>query len=280
MRRCILIIVAIWLGCGSALAERRVALVIGNSAYERAPALSNPERDAASIAALLETIRFDVVQSRQNLSGAALRRVVNEFFDLASTADVAVVFYAGHGIEVDGINYLVPVDAALVRDRDIYDEALSLDRVLQAAEPAKKLRLIILDACRDNPFTRSMKRTLTSRSVSRGLVGIEPNKSNTLIAFAAKAGSTADDGDNQHSPFTSALLEHLPTPGLDLRKAFGMVRDDVLTATGDRQEFFVYGSLGGADVSLVPAALGSQGSGDTTSRARADYELAERIGTV
>ena len=163
---------------------------------------------------------------------------MSEFFDQTSNADVAVVYYAGHGIEVDGVNFLIPVDAALARDRDVYDEAISLDRVLQAVNSAKRLRLIILDACRDNPFMKTMKRTLSSRAISRGLVGIEPAKPNTLIAFAAKAGSTASDGAGGNSPFTTALLRHMTTPGLDLRIAFGRVRDEVLTATNDKQEAF------------------------------------------
>ena len=125
-----------------------------------------------------------------------------------------------------------------------------------------------------------MKRTFSSRAISRGLVGIEPTKPNTLIAFAAKAGSTASDGDGAHSPFTTALLRHLTTPGVDLRKAFGRVRDEVMTATNDSQEPFVYGSLGGADVSLVANALDGKTGADQTSELRRNYELAERIGTT
>ena len=146
------------------------------------------------------------------------------------------VYYAGHGIEVDGTNYLIPVDAALQRDTDVYDEAISLDRILQAIEPAKKLRLVILDACRDNPFGQIMKRTLASRSVGRGLAGVEPGESNTLIAFAAKGGSTALEGDKKNSPFTLALTHHLAVPGIELRKAFGLVRDEVMNATANKQE--------------------------------------------
>ncbi|MFG3596482.1 caspase domain-containing protein [Bradyrhizobium sp. RDI18] len=242
--------------------------------------LSNPAKDAAVVANLLQEAKFDSVELRQNLSVSDLRRAVSEFFDQATNAEVAIVYYAGHGIEVDGVNYLIPVDAALVRDRDVYDEAISLDRVLQAVESAKKLRLVILDACRDNPFAKSMKKTFSSRAISRGLVGIEPAKPNTLIAFAAKAGSTASDGDGAHSPFTTALLRHLTTPGLDLRKAFGRVRDEVLTATNDSQEPFVYGSLGGADVSLVPSPFDGKAGVDQTTEIRRNYELAERIGTT
>jgi hypothetical protein len=276
----LLIFALVGFGTEAHASGRRVALVIGNSAYQRVSPLSNPANDAAAVSDLLQEAKFDSVELRQNLSVSDLRRAVSEFFDQAANAEVAVVYYAGHGIEVDGVNYLIPVDAALVRDRDVYDEAISLDRVLQAVESAKKLRLVILDACRDNPFTKSMKRTFSSRAISRGLAGIEPTKPNTLIAFAAKAGSTASDGEGAHSPFTTALLQHLTTPGLDLRKAFGRVRDEVLTATNDSQEPFVYGSLGGADVSLVPNSFEGKTGADQTSEARRDYELAERIGTA
>src|SRR5438552_14477065 len=159
-----------------------------------------------------------------------MRRVLRDFYDKAASADIAVVYYAGHGIEVDGTNYLIPVDAVLERDIDIYDEAFALDRILVTIEPAKQLRLVILDACRDNPFAKTMKRTIGSRAVGRGLAKVEPSSPNTMIAFAAKAGSTASDGDSKNSPFATSLVEHLATPGLDLRKAFGFVRDDVLKA--------------------------------------------------
>jgi uncharacterized caspase-like protein len=266
-----------------ALADKRVALVIGNSAYQRVLPLTNPVNDAAAVAAMLKKADFNVVESRRDLKNAELRRAINDFFDRTRDADIAVVYYAGHGIEVEGSNYLIPVDAALERDRDVYDEAISLERVLQSIEPARKLRLVILDACRDNPFIRTMKRTLASRAISRGLVGIEPSKPNTLIAFAAKAGSTADDGNKEHSPFTLSLLNHLTTPGLDLRKAFGLVRDEVMNATGNKQEPFVYGSLGGNDVTLVPApiapAVVAPPARDAAAELRRDYEFAERIGT-
>jgi hypothetical protein len=182
-------------------------------------------------------------------------------------------------MEVEGTNYLIPVDAKLERDTDVYDEGLSLDRVLVSLEPAKQLRLVILDACRDNPFAKSMKHTVASRSIGRGLAKIEPTSPNTLIAYSAKAGSTAQDGDGKNSPFTIALAKHLTTPGLDVRKAFGFVRDDVLKSTGNRQEPFVYGSLGGDDVPLVPArAAPSEPAPNPQAEARRDYELALQIG--
>jgi uncharacterized caspase-like protein len=212
-----------------------------------------------------------------------MRRALREFSDHARGADIAAVFYAGHGIEVDGNNYLIPVDAVLERDIDVEDEALSLDRVVKIMEPVKRLRLIVLDACRDNPFTRSMKRTVAKRSIGRGLAQIEVTASNTLIAYAAKAGSIAADGDGANSPFTAALIRNLATPGLDIRLALGRVRDEVLKATGNRQEPFVYGSLGGAAVALVapapaPAAAPSAGA-DSAHDVSKVYEFAAQVGT-
>src|SRR6478752_10673523 len=238
--------------CGPALAEKRVALVLGNSAYQNVAPLANPANDSARIASTLKDAGFDVVDSRRDLSAADTRRALRDFADRSRDADIAVVYYAGHGIEVDGGNYLIPVDAKLERDTDVYDEALSLDRVLLAIEPAKRLRLVILDACRDNPFSKVMKRTVASRAIGQGLAKVEPTSPNMLIAYSAKAGSTAADGDGQNSPFTVALSKHLTTPGLDVRRAFGFVRDEVLKTTSYRQEPFVYGSLGGDDVTLVP----------------------------
>src|ERR1700760_4186855 len=189
-----------------ARAEKRIALVVGNSAYQNVVPLTNPVNDAAAIAEMFKKAGFEVVDSRRDLGNAEMRRALRDFTDKARDADIAVIYYAGHGIEVDGTNYLIPVDAVLERDTDAYDEAISLDRILQAIEPAKQLRLIILDACRDNPFAKSMKRT-ASRSLGRGLARVEPSQPNTLIAFAAKGGSIALDGNTGNSPFTSALLK-------------------------------------------------------------------------
>jgi uncharacterized caspase-like protein len=200
--RWILAAAALLLANEPALAEKRVALVLGNSAYQNVAPLPNPANDAAKMAATLKDAGFDVVDSRRDLPAAETRRALRDFADRARDADIAVVYYAGHGIEVDGSNYLIPVDAKLERDTDIYDEALSLDRILIAIEPAKKLRLVILDACRDNPFSKKMKRTVAARSVGQGLAKVEPTSPNVLIAYSAKAGSTAADGDGTNSPFT------------------------------------------------------------------------------
>jgi uncharacterized caspase-like protein len=257
MLRAAVIVLLITLIPAHARAEGRVALLIGNGAYLRVQALPNPPRDAAAMAGLLRKAGFDVVE-KTNLGADAMRRALRDFSDRARDADVAVVFYAGHGMEVNGINYLIPVDAVLERDIDVEDETVSLNRVNQVLEGTRRLKLVILDACRDNPFVRSMKRTLAGRSIGRGLAQIDVVSPDTLIAYAAKAGSTAADGDKSNSPYTVALIEHLTTPGLDVRLALGRVRDEVLRSTGNRQEPFVYGSLGGAELPLVSTAVSSQ----------------------
>src|SRR3954469_20271544 len=280
LRSLSLLIFGLWLGCGSAQADKRVALVIGNSAYKNAPRLANPVNDAGLVGSMFRNAGFDTVEVRLDLNASEMRRSLREFAARTRDADMAVIYYAGHGIELDGSNYLVPIDAMLETDGDVLDETIALDRALYAVEPAKQLRLVILDACRDNPFAKTMKRTMASRAIGGGLAKVEPTSPNTMVAYAAKAGSTASDGDSRNSPFAAALVERLPTPGLDLRKAFGFVRDDVLKNTGYKQEPYVYGSLGGDDVPLVPAkpaATGPQASPD--SEIRRDYELALQLGT-
>ncbi|MET4113726.1 putative caspase-like protein [Bradyrhizobium sp. JR4.1] len=266
--------------CSPALADKRVALVIGNSAYKNAPRLANPVNDAGLVGGMFRNAGFDTVEIRLDLNASEMRRSLREFAARTRDADMAVIYYAGHGIELDGNNYLVPTDAMLETDGDVLDETVALDRALYAVEPAKQLRLVILDACRDNPFAKTMKRTLASRAIGGGLAKVEPTSPNTMIAFAAKAGSTASDGDSRNSPFAVALTDHLPKPGLDLRKAFGFVRDDVLKKTGNKQEPYVYGSLGGSDVPLVPArpAAAAGPQANPQDGVRKDYELALQAG--
>ncbi|MCK1476353.1 caspase family protein [Bradyrhizobium sp. 197] len=266
--------------CAPAQADKRVALVIGNSAYKNAPRLANPVNDAGLIGGMFRNAGFDTVEIKLDLNASEMRRSLREFAARTRDADMAVIYYAGHGIELDGSNYLVPTDAMLETDGDVLDETIALDRALYAVEPAKQLRLVILDACRDNPFAKAMKRTLASRAIGGGLAKVEPTSPNTMIAFAAKAGSTASDGDSRNSPFAVALTDHLPKPGLDLRKAFGFVRDDVLKKTGNKQEPYVYGSLGGSDVPLVPArpAAAAGPQANPQDSVRKDYELALQAG--
>ncbi|RXH18399.1 caspase family protein [Bradyrhizobium guangzhouense] len=274
------LVVSIWLVCGTAHAERRMALVIGNSAYKRVPKLANPTNDAALVGGMFRSAGFDWIDIKTDVNASEMRKALRDFGQRTRDAEVAVIYYAGHGIELDGTNYLIPVDAALETDSDVLDEAVGLDRALFAVEPAKQLRLIILDACRDNPFAKTMKRTVAARAIGRGLAKVEPTSPNTMIAFAAKAGSTASDGSSRNSPFATALVERLPTPGLDLRKAFGFVRDDVLKNTAYQQEPYVYGSLGGDDVPLVapkPVTTGPQANPEEA--VRRNYELALQLGT-
>lgn len=231
---------------GAANGDRRIALVIGNSAYENVAALPNPVRDASLVADVLKLTGFEAVTLLTNLRKDALVSALREFAARAETADWAVVYYAGHGMEVGGVNYLIPTDARIAADREIAFEAVPVDQVLNAAERAKKLRLVILDACRDNPFAAQMKRTMTvaSRSVSRGLAPVEP-EAGTLVVYAAKDGETALDGDGSNSPFAAAFVKNVPTPGLEVRRLFDFVRDDVMEATGRKQKPFSYGSISG-----------------------------------
>lgn len=259
-----------WAHADQAFAQKRVALLIGNSAYTTVSRLANPANDVEAMAAMLRGAGFETVLTGLDLDERGMRRALQSFEDAANGADVGLIFYSGHGIEMNGQNYLIPTDAKLGSDRAIDDEAVPLDRVLRSMEQVRRLRLVILDACRDNPFINAMTRTGAGRSIGRGLARVEPTSVDTLVAYAAKAGTVAADGDGRNSPFTSALLKHLATPGLDIRLALGLVRDDVIAATKSRQEPFVYGSLGGAVLPLarqpeappaVPAPVQSSGGG-------------------
>lgn len=253
IRTFIAIFLCLVLGVGAsvtALAEKRVALVIGNSAYEHVAALPNPRNDAEQIASMLKSLGFSV-HHKQDLGKADMDRTLAAFTDAAAGADVAAVFFAGHGLEVNGVNYLIPVDSQLKTDRTLTFEAVSLNQVLVALDDVKGIRIVLLDACRDNPFTQSMKRGASTRSIGRGLARIETS-SGTLVSFAAKAGQIAADGDGPNSPFTTALLKNLSEPGLDIGLLFRKVRDSVYQATGGAQEPFVSASLTGKQTYLVP----------------------------
>ena len=222
--------------------DKRVALLFGNSDYVNVAALPNPKRDAESIAAALRDEGFEVtvvIDATKAQMTASLRKFEGD----ADRSDWALVYFAGHGLEMGGRNYLVPVDAQLASDREIDDEAVTLDRVESAVAGAGKLRLVLLDACRNNPFIAHMHRTASlSRSVERGLKSVEPD-AGTMVVFATRAEDTADDGNSDHSPFAAAFLKEVRTPGLEVRRLFDSVRDDVLDVTGRHQMPFTYGSL-------------------------------------
>src|SRR5262245_36848110 len=177
------------LSAGPALAEKRVALVIGNGAYQNVAKLANPIKDAKAMAGLFQKAGFDSVKIRQDVGNLEFKRALREFMDAAQDADIAVVYYAGHGIQVRDMNYMIPVDARLATEIDAEDEAVSLDRIVTALEPAKRLRLVIVDACRDNPFSRLMKRRVAVRAVNGGLAKMGPTLGGTMGAYTAKGGS-------------------------------------------------------------------------------------------
>jgi len=225
---------------------RRVALVIGNGKYQHVPTLPNATNDAEAIARTLEATGFQSVTLRTNLTRDQTNAALAEFAGVADTADWAAVYYSGHGIESRGANYMIPVDAQLKVDRDVDLETVDISKVLSTIEGARRLRLIILDACRDNPFLGQMKRTVATRSIARGLGPIEP-EAGVLIVYAAKHGETALDGDGEHSPFATALINRMQTKNLELRRLFDLVRDDVMATTARRQQPFSYGSLSGSE---------------------------------
>lgn len=232
----------------NANAERRVALVIGNSTYEHVQPLPNPTNDVDKISAALTNIGFDVSVAK-NLDYQKMRLALREFSNTSVGADMALVYFAGHGIEIDKNNYLIPTDAKLKKDIDVEFEAFSLDNLNSAVSGAKGLKIILLDACRENPFAQSMKRTSSTRSVGRGLASVEPT-GGSLISFAAKEGTVASDGDGANSPYTTALVKYLNEPGLEIQLVFRKVRDSVLEQTNGAQEPFYYASLPGKEIYL------------------------------
>ncbi|UQD71693.1 caspase family protein [Bradyrhizobium japonicum] len=226
---------------------RRVALVIGNGAYKNVHALPNPPRDAKMIANVLRDVGFQTVISVSDLSRDKFFEALQTFATEAENADWAVVYYAGHGFEIGGINYLVPVDAKLAADRDAETQAVALEQVIAAVGAARKVRLVMLDACRDNPFAPTMQRTLSLKLVDKGFSNIEPG-AGFMVVYAAKHGETALDGDGgADSPFATALAREIKVPKVEIRKLFDIVRDDVWSATKHEQQPFSYGSPPGRE---------------------------------
>jgi hypothetical protein len=238
--------------CFTALAraETKVALIVGNGTYQNVPELPNPPHDAADIAAAFLRLGFSV-RLVTDANYDTMRLALVDFNRKARDAEMAVVFFAGHGMEIGGENWLIPVDAELRSDSDAAQEAISLRAVMLMVSSASKLGLVMLDACRNNPFAAKMRRSVATRAVERGLGRIEP-LNNVLVAYAAKDGTTAADGDGRNSPFTAALLKYLETPGLEINFIFRNVRDDVITATNSEQQPFIYGSLTKEAVYLKP----------------------------
>jgi hypothetical protein len=235
-------------------AGKRVALVIGNGDYKNVAPLKNPLSDARAVEAALERIGFEVI-SGTDLDRSGFEEKLREFRKAASGAEVTLVFYSGHGLQVAGQNWLLPVSAKLESDHDLHYQAVPLEVVLSEAEAATRLRVVILDACRDNPFKQKLAAAMGTKSASlgKGLARIEPSGTDTLIAYATKADEVAADGAGPTSPYTTALLNHLETPGLDVRFLFGKVRDEVRQATQGKQVPAVYGDWGGEPIYLATA---------------------------
>lgn len=231
---------------------RRVALIIGNSTYAHTSQLANPVNDAKLVAKSASEAGFDDVTVALDLSTDEFQRALRDFRKKASGADIAMVYYAGHGIEGQGKNWLIPVNAELKSSLDLPYEALNLDRVMESLSGAQ-IRMVVLDACRNNPFARSWKSG--TRSLTRGLIGIEAD--DVLVIYAAAPGQTAMDGDGVNSPFALSFAKRLPQPGLPVQLLGGMVRDDVLTATGGMQRPFVSASITGTPVYIADGADGT-----------------------
>lgn len=251
----------------------RIALVIGNSSYESVAPLPNPTRDADAIAESLKRLGFEVSVGRDTRK-ATLEGLLADFSEKAAQAEMAVVFYAGHGIEVGGENYLIPVDAKLKSDTRIKFEAVSLNDILSAIEGGNGIKLVLLDACRNNPFIASMGGTRT-RSIGRGLAKVEA-ADGIYISYSAAAGTTASDGEGEHSPYTEALLSTIEEPGLELNFLFRKVARFVKQKTNGAQTPFEYGRL--PDVSIYlkpPVEQAVQPVKDTCSDAAAHWAAIE-----
>ena len=241
---------------GPAAAERRLALVVGNGAYQHTTALANPANDAADMAGALKATGFEVIQA-VNADKRRLDAFLRAFADKLAGADVALFYYAGHGLQVGLQNYLIPVDAKLERERDLEFEAVKLDFVLRQMEIDRegKTTIVMLDACRDNPLSRNLARSMGTRSTAIGR-GLAPASTGlgTFIAYATQPGNVALDGEGmRNSPFTTALLKHVPARGRNLPATMIEVRKDVVQATSGRQVPWDHSALTG-DFYFVPGA--------------------------
>jgi tetratricopeptide (TPR) repeat protein len=225
---------------------RKVALIVGNGSYSNVDKLDNPPRDAKLMADTFRNLGFHTVTLAPDLTRDKFFAALRLFGSEAEKADWAVVYYAGHGMEIGGVNYLIPTDAKLVADNDAETQAVALEQVIAAVSGARKLRLVLLDACRDNPFDRKMQRTMAVKLVTKGLSNIEP-EAGFMVVYAAKHGETALDGDSTNSPFATALARDIMEPKVEVRKLFDIVRDDVWKATNRQQQPFTYGSLPGRE---------------------------------
>jgi hypothetical protein len=233
--------------------QKRVALVIGNSAYQNAVELPNPRNDARAVSATLRGLGFEVVEG-EDLTKSGMDEKVQDFADKVGNADVALFFYAGHGMQISGRNYLVPIDAKLERPTAADFETIDADRILGYMSAENRIAIALLDACRDNPLARTFARSLgatRSGAVGRGLAVPSTSGGGLLIGFATAPGDVASDGDGANSPFTSALIRHLPAKGLEIEQVLKRVKADVIKETGNQQRPWVNSDIA-VDLYLNP----------------------------
>lgn len=248
-------------GMASAAADR-VALVFGMGDYAEIASLENTINDARAMAETLEGIGFDVTLGLDT-TGDEMRQMLDDFAFRSETADLALIYFAGHGVEVQGENFLIPVDAQVGSNRDVQRQSLSLKQLLAAVDRARKMRIVILDSCRDNPLGDAIdlaqtQNTAQTDAATRGGGGLAPANPDrgTLVAFAARDGQVALDGTGGNSPYARALMDRMVQPGLEISLMFRQVRDQVLRETRNLQEPHTYGSLTG-----VPFFLAGPGEG-------------------
>ena len=274
---------ACWLGHGVALAETRVALVIGNGAYANKAELPNPTHDAEDVAAALRKSNFEVILGT-DLRQADMQELTIRFARAAGAADVAMFYYSGHAMQHNGVNYLMPVDAKLDDEADL-KRFTRVDDIVSDLQQAKNLRILVLDSCRDNPLAEDLKRSGRTRgaSIGRGLSKMEAPLG-TIISFSTQAGRTADDGRGRNSPYTSAFLKHIGEPQ-EIGDVFRNISSDVYEVSGKAQlpelslsivgKFYLNGAL---SVTVAPSA--SPAPGDPCSLAEAHWKAADSIGSA
>lgn len=286
MCRCAsLVVLATVFFCGAAvpaLADNRVALVIGNGAYVHAPHLPNPTHDAEDVAAALKRNGFETILGT-DLDQAGMQNAAIRFARAARTADVAVFYYSGHAMQYAGVNYLVPVDAELRDEADLRRMA-RVDEILADLQQAKNLRILVLDSCRDNPLADDLKQSIgvsRSASIGRGLARIE-SPDGTIVSYSTQAGRTAEDGSDRNSPYTAAFLQHIEDKD-DIATVFHRIGATVYQKTQGKQvpeisisffgEFYLNGKL---QITVAPASP----SADSCATAESHWKSAEAIGTV
>lgn len=276
-----LALLACWLGHSPALAETRVALVIGNGAYANKAVLPNPTNDAEDVAAALRRSNFEVILGT-DLGQAQMQELTIRFARAAGKADVAMFYYSGHAMQHNGVNYLMPVDARLDDEADL-KRFTRVDDIVSDLQQAKNLRILVLDSCRDNPLAEDLKRSGRTRSgnIGRGLSKMEAPLG-TIISFSTQAGRTADDGRGRNSPYTTAFLKHIGEPQ-EIGEVFRNISGDVYEVSGKAQlpelslsivgKFYLNGTV---SVTVAPPAS----PGDPCALAEAHWKAADSIGTA